>query len=600
MKRFQLLVMLAAITAAVIWYGFYRSRHTSSASVAVLLPKETLAFVHLPDFTQARRDLHRTDLYQIWQEPAVQDFLQKPRGKIPTNGAVGRTVQELELLDMKDAFVALITVENSAWKIVGGFRFKGNPENAEVMVANWRAKLLGSEKDFKHETADYQGHQIQTDSAGIVNLSTVRAGQWFFVANDAEQLKPILDRVDGRMKDPKTTLSADDAYLAAFKHMPSTYAALAYARVDQLVEKFMPAEKDAGALADQMAAVRKIRSVCAATSFDGGKIRDSFFFGTPKRMDEGNLTRASLPIGTKDTFFYMAGLLNLTKEMEIPGPASAASWMGGLQKITGALSANSITLDEWKNAFGFEFGLIGDWPANSHWPSLFATLPVKDSAKANKILTTITTADPEDAWTRQEKEGVHYFSTKAGGALFSFSPTIALSDRMLVAGADASSVEAAMKRSAAGSSALAVSKNFQMAERTVPTAQQAFAYVDPALIYSRIDATVRPMLFMGAAFLPGIAETIDLNKLPAPEVITKHLSPIVMSQTYERDGYMAESIGPVTIYQTLMAAGALGGAAAMLYQQQTHGSMLTHNRFPPAPAAIGPSASPSPSPEDSP
>ena len=177
MKRFQLLVMLAAVTAAVIWYGFYRSRHTSSASVAVLLPKETLAFVHLPDFKQARADLHRTDLYQIWQEPAVQDFLQKPRGKIPTNGAVGQTVKELELLEMKDAFVALITVENSAWKIVGGFRFKGNPENAEVMVANWRVKLLGSGADFKHETVDYQGHQIQTDSAGIFNLSTVRAGR---------------------------------------------------------------------------------------------------------------------------------------------------------------------------------------------------------------------------------------------------------------------------------------------------------------------------------------------------------------------------------------------------------------------------------------
>ena len=602
MKRFQLLVMLAAITAAVIWYGFYRSRHTSSASVAVLLPKETLAFVHLPDFKQARADLHRTDLYQIWQEPAVQDFLQKPRGKIPTNGAVGQTVKELELLEMKDAFVALITVENSAWKIVGGFRFKGNPENAEVMVANWRVKLLGSGADFKHETVDYQGHQIQTDSAGIFNLSTVRTGQWFFVANDLEQLKPVLDRADGRLRDPKTTLSADDAYLAAFKHMPSKYAVLAYARVDQLVEKFLPAAgKDAGASPDQMTVLRKIHSLCAATSFDGGRIRDSIFIGMPKLMDEGNLTRASLPIGTKETFLYMAGFLNLTKEMELSGPASAAGWTGGLQKIAGALSANGITLDEWKSAFGSEFSVIGDWPANSHWPSLFATLPVKDATKANKILTTITTADPEDAWIRQEKEGVHYFSTRAGGALFSFSPTIGLSDRMLVAGADAASVEAAMKRSATGSSALAVSKNFQMVERTVPTAQQAFAYLDPALIYSRIDATVRPMLFMGAAFLPGIAETIDLNKLPAPEVITKHLSPIVMSQSYERDGYMAESIGPVTIYQTLFGAAALGGAAAVLYQQQTHGSMLSQSKMITSPApviapAVAASVSPSPSP----
>ena len=196
---------------------------------------------------------------------------------------------------------------------------------------------------------------------------------------------------------------------------------------------------------------------------------------------------------------------------------------------------------------------------------------------------------------------MHYFSTKSGGALFSFSPTIGLSDRMLVAGADAASMEAAMKRSATGSSALAVSKNFQMVERTVPTAQQAFAYLDPALIYSRVDATVRPMLFMGAAFLPGIAETIDLNKLPAPEVITKHLSPIVMSQSYERDGYMAESIGPVTIYQTLFGAAAVGGTAAVLYQQQTHGSMLSQSKMipPPAPViapAVAASASPSPTP----
>ena len=46
-----------------------------------------------------------------------------------------------------------------------------------------------------------------------------------------------------------------------------------------------------------------------------------------------------------------------------------------------------MTLEDWNSAFGPEFSWVGDWPANSHWPSLFAALPVKDSAKANKILT---------------------------------------------------------------------------------------------------------------------------------------------------------------------------------------------------------------------
>ena len=74
---------------APIWLGFYRSRHTSSAAVTALLPKDTLAFVHLPDFNRSRAELHQTDLYKIWAEPAVQDFLQKPRAKIAAHDGLG-------------------------------------------------------------------------------------------------------------------------------------------------------------------------------------------------------------------------------------------------------------------------------------------------------------------------------------------------------------------------------------------------------------------------------------------------------------------------------------------------------------------------------
>ena len=160
---------------------------------------------------------------------------------------------------------------------------------------------------------------------------------------------------------------------------------------------------------------------------------------------------------------------------------------------------------------------------------------------------------------------MQYFSTRTGGKFFSLSPTIGLSDRMLVAGADARSVEEAMKRISNGSSQLADSKKLQIAERTVPAAQEAFTYIDPALIYERVDATLRPVLFMSAAFLPGLADTIDLNKLPPAETITKHLSPIVMSQRYDGDGYVSESVGPVTAYQTIVGAGGMGAAAALIY-----------------------------------
>lgn len=599
MKRFQLLVIVAAITAGLIWMSFYRSRHTSSAAVTALLPKDTLAFVHLPDFNRSRAELHQTDLYQLWTEPAVQDFLQRPRAKIPAPKGFGPTVQECESLQMKDAFVALLNIEHSAWKIVGGFRFKGDPGNAERIVTNWKTKLLGQAPE--RETVDYQGHQIQAAASGIFRLSTVRDGQWFFFANDPEQLKPLLDRVDGRVKDAATVLAADDVFATASKRMPSAYTGLAFARIDRLVEKLMPfAADEARESADQLAAIRQIRSLCAATSFDGGKIRDTIFVGMPKLLDAGDLTRASLAIATKDTFLYAAGFLNLTNPVPLPSSPGALGWLSGLQKITGALSANGITLEGWNSAFGPEWSWVGSWPANSHWPTLFATLPVKDPAKANKILSIMTTASDDAAdWTHQEKDGVHYFSTSAGGQLFSFSPTIGLSDRMLIAGADAGSVEAAMKRSTAGNSGLATSTDFKNAERAVPAAKQTFTYIDPALVYTRVDATFRPMLLMSAAFLPGIAETVDLSKLPAPEIITKHLTPIVMSQSYDGDGYIAESVGPVTVYQAIIGVGGLGAAAAVLYQRQTRG--LSSSTLPPAiTSPASPPTPPSPSPDESP
>ena len=51
-----------------------------------------------------------------------------------------------------------------------------------------------------------------------------------------------------------------------------------------------------------------------------------------------------------------------------------------------------------------------------------------------------------------------------------------------------------------------------------------------------------------------------MAKLPPPEAIAKHLSPIVMSQRYEDGGYLTESVGPVTYRQaTVGLVGAIGG-----------------------------------------
>jgi hypothetical protein len=70
------------------------------------------------------------------------------------------------------------------------------------------------------------------------------------------------------------------------------------------------------------------------------------------------------------------------------------------------------------------------------------------------------------------------------------------------------------------------------------------------------------MLLLAAAFMPAVTNDVDLGKLPAPEVITKYLSPIVSSQRYDHDGYVAESVGPVTLDQSAIGLAILSGVGA--------------------------------------
>jgi hypothetical protein len=150
-----------------------------------------------------------------------------------------------------------------------------------------------------------------------------------------------------------------------------------------------------------------------------------------------------------------------------------------------------------------------------------------------------------------------------------------------------------MKRSGVASSELSDSQTYRAAAQLLPAPTDFFAYVDTGLLYSRLDASLRPMLPMAAAFVPAIAGSVDPTKLPSPEVITKHLSPIVSSQRYDRDGYVAESIGPITLDQSAIGLATLSGLGAGA-RQKAGAAVIGWNAS--STATPQPTASPSPTP----
>jgi hypothetical protein len=234
---------------------------------------------------------------------------------------------------------------------------------------------------------------------------------------------------------------------------------------------------------------------------------------------------------------------------------------------------------------------------------VIAAIPVKDATRAKEIGNRVAATSQTAGWESEEGNGVRYFSIPAGMQMLAIAPTIGLSDRMLLVGLGEQSVKEGIARAAAAGPGLAAVYDFKDAETLVPAAKQGFAFVDTALLYTRLDAALRPMLLMGAAFMPAISDAVDLSKLPAPEVITKHLTPIVMSQTYAGDGYVTESAGPITFTQLATGVAAISIGAAMFYHQQAPNGLLAQPllnapstlQAPPG-SALMPAVSPTPTP----
>ena len=86
MKRFLLVILLGAIAALTAYYIVRQHPAALPSTIANLLPADTALFIHIPDAEKNRDAWHRTDLYQLYREPAVQDFLQKPKSRLPEKG----------------------------------------------------------------------------------------------------------------------------------------------------------------------------------------------------------------------------------------------------------------------------------------------------------------------------------------------------------------------------------------------------------------------------------------------------------------------------------------------------------------------------------
>ena len=601
MKRPILLGIVGVVVALAILYAVRLAIKSPSTAVSALLSRETIAFAHLPDLNRTRGQWHQSDICQLYFEPSVQEFLRKPLARLPKKDSATQALHEIEQLDPKDAFIAIARIDDNNPTLVGGFRFRGSQADAEKVIEKWRLSLFAKNPAAKREKVPHERHQIDLFTVAPFTLATAFDGEWFLAANDLGELEAILYRADHRAQDRKSTLESDKNFRAAMAHLPANYALSFYVQPKIFAEKLaaLRAADGRNVSAEEQTMLERMRSICGSSRFDQGKIHDLFFVGMPKLAD-AKLARSSLTLGTKDTFLYLAMLLNIGQKFDALNQATGTAPMrGGWRKTLQAFARTGVTAEDWKAAFGVELGALAEWPASARWPWFFATFPVQDAEKAGKIVEALTRVDEDSIWNQTEKDDVRYFSMVSPASLLAISPTIALSNKIMIAGLDPISVETAVKRNDAGRSELSNSADYDKAARSIPAPTNFFAYVDVPLLYSRLDAALRPMLFVSAAFLPWLSDYVDLAKLPPSEIITKHISPIVSSQRYDGDGYVAESMGSITLNQSGIGLVTLAAFGTTYYQRAMAPSMNTLAP-PAAPTAPRRRILPSPSPSGTP
>jgi len=561
-KVIPAVIVLAALAAVAFLYLNKRTVHHVPATE--LAPAETIFFAQLPDLKRTAERWPKTALAQIGAEPEVKAFLAKPKANAPQLKLWDEKIDQLQHVLPGEAFIAVTSIEGNAPHFIGGFSFRGNKKDVDALLAEPRAELKQNWPTGKSDVTTQGKTEIETFSYQDTTIGEAFCEDWYFVSNDMELLRHTID-IAGRGLGEKA-LGANDLYRKSTTHLPADGELVMFAHVGTISDRIISLLTAAGQPPDakQVADWKKIQAIAMGTKFEDALMRDTLFIFSPGNAPESPLAQSSLALSDPDTFLTYSTLLPATLDMGDASMGTFRTAVPGFLNFENALTAKGLKLGDFGKAFGPEFGTIVDWSANAAQPSTLFAADVRDASVAKNFVDALTgpQAGPQQ-WTREEKEGVTFYQSPPSQGLFSFSPTVAVTDHFLVIGFSQPAVLAGLAQLKSGKAAISATPAFVQAAKAVSTPTAGYGYLDLKTLVERSYGTLRPFIAMSLAFSPDSGKYIDAGKLPGTEAISKHLSPAVYSQSVSADGTLIESVGPLTFNQVVGVT--LGGALVAAY-----------------------------------
>lgn len=551
--------MLLTIAAAAFFVLKVRRFAPGSARATDLAPAGTIFFAHAPDVRETVKRFQKTGLYAIWQEPETQEFMQKPRKTSAYVQQWEARLARLARVAPGEAFLAVTSMDAPQPKYVAGFSFAGKRREVEALLAEPRAEFRQRWPSGKSEFASHKGAAIEvfTYPEGLLAECFVR--NWYFIASDPTLLRSTLDRYEDPSSPAAGALTVNEVFQNATAPLGGASDIVLFGRraaFGEGLSALMPV-RGQPARPKAPADANKIQAIAAATRIDGTQMRDTVFIFSPGAAKETLLSRSTLALSGAETFLYFA--LGITSLTQLPDSVGIlAGTLPGVAAAETALAERKLGWKDFADAFGPEMGTTIEWLDDAVAPAMLLAFEVRDAVKARQFLDAITSGDAGvPAWSRRDESGVSIYSAPSEGLALT-SLTVAIAPRFAILGFSADAVAAGLRRMAAVDATDRSDSPLQEAAKHLEVPTSGFGYLDAAALIERSYKTLRPALTMSLALSGDLGDYIDAGKLPSAQVISRHLTPSVFTQSATESGILMESTGTLTFTQLII--GAIAGA----------------------------------------
>jgi hypothetical protein len=597
-----LLLLIVVVTAALIFFTFGKP----APRAASLLPESTLAFLDIPDLSKSRMEFAKTEFYALWHEPEMQAFLAQPLAALrevsvsagaprdaDTIGGLAFDAMQGEVF-LAVTHVTIFPVFNPG--LVLGVDVRTKRLEAVAGLYKLEGELKKTYPRGTYQTKEYLGvkYSLWETEPGIqVCHAFFNSLVVFTLGEDA--MRDMIATWAGQVPRDFKRLADSAKFKNIQQHASKNHEFLAYFNVEEMLNLVGPLL----ALSPQTAGVyqkfSRIQAAAYSLTFEDRGINDVGFvaYSSSEPKPTSPTQRKTLALTTPDTLVYYVSSADLAatygEVMQSLSQSGSADLMLKAGQFQQALRRNGIRMGEdVLQKLGPEFAVVANWRSGTRIPKIAIVSEITDAEKLHPALDSVMDALKESCvgtndalpWDETESAGQKLRSLHIGTQYF--APTYTLTDHFFILASSADYARELVAQAKELKPTLATSAVYQQSMKRLPVNGSSYQYVDLRELFTSVYGLTRAVMER-----TGGSQFTDLNKLPQPETIGKHLFPLVSATVSEPQQTTSTSFSPLG--KSVAVVVGIGGA---VWAVNTFGPQLQQSAIPAWPKKSSSKAAP--------